>query len=205
MTPEIVRGQIEAALSDIGADVIKIGMLGNGAIATAVAEALETVTLPIVLDPVLVATSGDFLLDDEGLSVIKNRLIPRAALVTPNLPETRALTGILPQTGDDVRAAAEIFARMGAAHVLLKGGHGKDEIVRDILISGAQQFVFEAARQHTAHTHGTGCTMASAIACGLALGLPLRDAVGRAHAYVQRAIAAAPGLGGGHGPLGHHV
>jgi hydroxymethylpyrimidine/phosphomethylpyrimidine kinase len=203
MPPGIVRGQIEAALGDIGADVIKIGMLGSAAIAAAVADALRDVALPLVLDPVLASSSGARLLGEEGVAILKSRLLPRATLVTPNLPEAEALTGIRPKSDHSLRNCAQAFALMGVRQVLFKGGHGEGSVVRDVLILGDKQSVFEAPRQITAHTHGTGCTLSAAIASGLALGLTLPEAVARAHAFVQDAIRAAPGLGGAHGPLGH--
>ena len=205
MPPELVRAQIEAALKDIGADAIKIGMLGNGSIAAAVADALEGCDLPLVLDPVLVSTSGTRLLDDAGVEILKSRLLPRAALLTPNLPETQALVGILPSSDDDYRSAAECFDSAGCRHVLFKGGHGEGQTVRDVLADGGDGVLipFVAPRQDTRHTHGTGCTLATAIACGLAEGMALADAVARAQSFVQQAIRTAPGIGGGAGPLNH--
>jgi hydroxymethylpyrimidine/phosphomethylpyrimidine kinase len=203
MPPGIVRGQIEAALGDIGADVIKIGMLGSAAIAAAVADALRNIAMSLVLDPVLASSSGVRLLDDEGVAILKSRLLPRATLVTPNLPEAEALTGIRPKGDHSLRNCAQAFALMGARQVLFKGGHGDGSVVRDVLMLGDKQSIFEAPRQDTVHTHGTGCTLSTAIACGLALGLTLTDAVARAHGFVQDAIRAAPGLGAGQGPLGH--
>ena len=197
VAPEIVRGQIAAALNDIGADVIKIGMLGNGDIAAAVADALEGNDIPLVLDTVLLSSSGAPLLDEAGITVLKKRLIRRARLVTPNLPEAEALTGIMPDSEHRLRNAAMAFQMLGAENVLFKGGHGNGDVVRDVLWSGGEFMTFEAPRQHTRHTHGTGCTLATAIACGLAQRLPLKDAVARAHAYVQEAIRTAPGLGSG--------
>ena len=207
--PGIVSAQIAAALNDIGADVIKIGMLGNAAIAAAVADALETVSLPLVLDTVLLSTSGMSLLDDVGMEILKTRLIPRATLLTPNLPEVEALTGILPMSEHRLRNAAMVFKMLGSDAVLFKGGHAPSsdeksgDVVRDVLWFGGDFVTFEAPRQATPHTHGTGCTLATAIACGLAQGRGLCDAVARAHVYVQAAIRTAPGLGSGHGPLGH--
>lgn len=200
---DIVRAQIQAALNDIGADVLKIGMLGSGAIAAAVADALMGHDLPLVLDPVLLSSSGTALLDDQGIQILKTRLIPRATLITPNLPEAEALTGILPDTGHSLRNAAQAFTLLGARNILFKGGHGSGDTVRDVLVMGEKQTVFESPRQNSAHTHGTGCTLATAIACGLALGQTLPEAVARAHAYVQMAIRTAPQLGSGHGPLHH--
>ena len=203
VAPDIVAAQIAAALGDIGADVIKIGMLGNAAIAAGVADALEASDIPVVLDTVLLSSSGAALLDEAGLDILKHRLIRRAVLVTPNMPETEALTGILPQSEHRLRNAAMVFKMLGATAVLFKGGHGEGNTVRDVLWSGEEFVTFEAPRQATSHTHGTGCTLATAIACGLAQGRGLRDAVARAHVYVQAAIRTAPGLGQGNGPLGH--
>jgi hydroxymethylpyrimidine/phosphomethylpyrimidine kinase len=203
VSPDIVRAQIDAALNDIGADAIKIGMLGNAAIAAAVADALEGNDIPLVLDTVILSSSGAPLLDDAGIAILKTRLIPRAALVTPNFPECEALTGMLPDSDHRLRNAAMVFKLLGAGHVLFKGGHGEGDTLRDVLWSNEEFIPFDAPRQDTRHTHGTGCTLATAIACGLAQGHSLVDSVGRAHAYVQNAIKTAPGLGGGSGPLGH--
>jgi hydroxymethylpyrimidine/phosphomethylpyrimidine kinase len=200
---EIVAAQIAAALNDIGADAIKIGMLGNGEIAAAVADALTGSHIPLVLDTVLLSSSGTPLLDEAGLIVLKKRLMRRAVLVTPNWPETEVLTGIIPRSEHRLRNAAMVFKMLGAENVLFKGGHGDDNVVRDVLWSDGEFIPFEAPRQRTRHTHGTGCTLATAIACGLAQKLNLKDAVSRAQAYVQEAIRTAPGLGG-HGPLGHN-
>jgi hydroxymethylpyrimidine/phosphomethylpyrimidine kinase len=205
LPPEVVKAQIERALGDIGADAIKIGMLGNGEIATAVADALEGVSLPLVLDTVLLSSSGAALLDEAGIDVLKSRLMRRAALVTPNLPEAEALTGIYPKSEHRLRNAAMVFKVLGVNHVLFKGGHGEGAVLRDVLWSDGEFTPFEASRQETAHTHGTGCTLATAIACGLAQGMALKDAVARAHAYVQEAIRTAPALGQGNGPLNHSI
>jgi hydroxymethylpyrimidine/phosphomethylpyrimidine kinase len=203
MTPDIVRGQIEAALEDIGADAIKIGMLGNGAIAAAVADTLEGSTLPLVLDPVLLSSSGAALLDEAGVEILKARLLPRATLLTPNLPEVEALIGISAASDHGIRNASQAFTLLGCRQVLFKGGHGDGALVRDMLVEEGRQTVFEAPRQQTRHTHGTGCTLATAIACGLAQGMSLKDAVARGHGYVQEAIRTAAGLGTGQGPLHH--
>jgi len=199
----IVAAQIAAALEDIGADAIKIGMLGNGEIAAAVADALEATDIPLVLDTVLLSSSGAPLLDEAGITVLKKRLMRRAVLVTPNWPETEVLTGIAPKGEHRLRNAAMVFQMLGAENVLFKGGHGEGNTMRDVLWSGGEFIPFEAVRQQTRHTHGTGCTLATAIACGLAQKLSLKDAVSRAHTYVQEAIRTAPGLGAGHGPLNH--
>ena len=205
VSPQIVRDQIEAALNDIGADAIKIGMLGNGQIATAVADALEGSDIPLVLDTVLLSSSGVALLDEEGLHVLKKRLMRRAALVTPNLPEAEVLTGIYPKSEHRLRNAAMVFKMLGSNDVLFKGGHGEGDVLRDVLWSGGEFVELESPRQDTPHTHGTGCTMATAIACGLAQGMLLKDAVTRAHSYVQDAIRTAPRLGAGRGPLNHKL
>jgi hydroxymethylpyrimidine/phosphomethylpyrimidine kinase len=199
----VVAAQIRAALGDIGADVIKIGMLGNAEIAAGVADILETNDIPLVLDTVLLSSSGVPLLDEDGIFVLKKRLIRRSRLITPNLPEAEALTGIYPKSEHRLRNAAMVFKMLGSDAALFKGGHGEGGHVRDVLWAEGEFTPFEAPRQETAHTHGTGCTLATAIACGLAQKRTLLDAVGRAHSYVQQAIRAAPGLGQGHGPLGH--
>jgi hydroxymethylpyrimidine/phosphomethylpyrimidine kinase len=205
VAPDIVRDQIEAALNDIGADAIKIGMLGNGKIAAAVADALETSSIPLVLDTVILSSSGAPLLDQDGIAVLKNRLLRRAVLVTPNLPEAEALTGVYPISEHRLRNAAMVFKLLGVDHVLFKGGHGEGAVLRDVLWSGGEFLPFEAPRQETPHTHGTGCTLATAIACGLAQQMPLKEAVARAHDYVQGAIRTAPALGTGAGPLNHKL
>ena len=199
----VVAAQIRAALEDIGADVIKIGMLGTAEVAAVVADILETTDAPLVLDTVLLSSSGAPLLDEAGIAILKKRLIRRSRLVTPNLPEAEALTGIYPQSEHRLRNAAMVFKMLGSDRVLFKGGHGEGGEVRDVLWADGEFISFEAPRQETRHTHGTGCTLATAIACGLAQQRTLRDAVARAQAYVQQAIRTAPGLGAGHGPLNH--
>jgi hydroxymethylpyrimidine/phosphomethylpyrimidine kinase len=208
--PETVRAQIEACLTDIGADAVKTGMLGDAAMVETVADALKDIPaplVPLVVDPVMVAKGGARLLADAAVAAIRARLLPLATLVTPNLPECEALIGAAPATRDEARAAARKFHALGVRHVLFKGGHAAGPSVRDMLADGesGEVLVLEAPRIETAHTHGTGCTLASAIACGLARKQPLAEAVRRAHAYVQAAIRTAPGLGAGHGPLNHFV
>ncbi len=204
----IVRDQIAHCLGDIGADAIKIGMLGTADIVRTVAEILahEAKTMPLVLDPVMVAKGGAALLSDDAVEALKRHLMPFATVVTPNIPEALALTGIEPDSEQRARQAAEKLFALGAGAVLFKGGHGGGSVVRDMLVeSGGETFVLEANRQDTIHTHGTGCTLSSAIACELARGMPLRTAVATAHDYVQRAIRGAPGFGRGQGPLNHMV
>jgi hydroxymethylpyrimidine/phosphomethylpyrimidine kinase len=202
---DVVRAQIVACLSDIGADAIKTGMLGSAEMVAMVADTLaeHAAGIPLVVDPVMVAKGGSSLLDQEAVAVIKKRLLRLATLTTPNLPEAEALTGILPVNDHRLRNAAMVFKMLGAPAVLFKGGHGDGAVLRDVLWDGADFVTFTAARQDSRNTHGTGCTMATAIACGLAQGLNMVEATTRAHAYVQDAIRAAPDLGQGHGPLNH--
>ena len=202
---EFVAHQMRVVLEDIGADAIKIGMLGNGEIAAAVAEVLELSAyrdIPVILDPVLSSTSGHALLDEAGLETLKSRLIPRANLVTPNLAEAEILTGVAAHDLPTMRRAAEAILALGARSVLIKGGHLEGDALTDLLIGAKGEEVFRHPCIQTRHTHGTGCTLASAIAAGVARGLPLMRAVTEACDYVQAAIRAAPGLGQGNGPLG---
>ena len=199
--PEVVAAQIEACLTDIGTDAIKIGMLGSVGIVRAVARMLGKLArkIPVVLDPVMVSTSGSALLAKNAVGVLTRELFPLAALVTPNLPETRALVGL---RGGAEQAARRLIA-MGANAALIKGGHATKATVDDVLVWKGGVEIYAFPRIRTKHTHGTGCTLSTAIACGLAQGLSLPLAVGRAREYVQHAIETAPGLGKGHGPLNH--
>lgn len=202
MLPDIVHGQIRAALEDIGADAVKIGMLANAQIALAVADALQGVDVPLVLDPVLVSSSGARLLDHAGVEILKSHLLLCSNLVTPNLPESEMLVGVRPEDEATIVRAAQAFASLGVANVLFKGGHGLGATVRDVLVQiGRPPEIFESPRQDTRHTHGTGCVLSTAIACGLSQGRTMVDAVRQAHDFVQNAIRTAPGLGRGHGPL----
>lgn len=200
-----VRQQIQVVMEDLGADCIKIGMLATASIIDTVATALEEFApgVPLVLDPVMVAKGGHPLLETEAVAALKERLLPKAALVTPNLPEAGVLLGTELVTEADMQDAVESLRGLSAQAVLLKGGHLAGDRLLDLLITGASVTPFEGRRLDTAHTHGTGCTLASAIACGLAQGLALEAAVARARDYVRIAIETAPGLGQGHGPLNH--
>ncbi|HEY0647559.1 bifunctional hydroxymethylpyrimidine kinase/phosphomethylpyrimidine kinase [Phenylobacterium sp.] len=200
---DVVAAQARAVLSDIGADAIKTGMLGDAATVELVAGLLDEANVPAVIDPVMVAKGGASLLARAAVAAVRERLVPRAALLTPNAPEAEALTGIAVATTDDLRRAGEALLAAGARAVLMKGGHVPGDRVTDLLMTPAGETIFESERIDTRHTHGTGCTLASACAVGLAQGLPLTDAVARAWAYVQEAIVRAPGLGRGHGPLDH--
>jgi hydroxymethylpyrimidine/phosphomethylpyrimidine kinase len=199
--PDVVEAQARAVLDDIGADVIKIGMLGDAALVARVAGLIGAI--PAVIDPVMVAKGGARLLAEDAVDAVRRLLVPRAALLTPNAPEAEALTGLTVSDLEGLRRAGEALLAMGARAVLMKGGHVAGERVVDVLMTGAGETLFEAPRIDTRNTHGTGCTLASACATGLAQGLTLHDAVARAWAYVQEAIARAPGLGKGHGPLDH--
>jgi hydroxymethylpyrimidine/phosphomethylpyrimidine kinase len=201
--PAVIEAQARAVLDDIGADVIKTGMLGDAEAVEVVARLLDGAGLPAVIDPVMVAKGGARLLADEAVAPVRDLLVRRAALLTPNAPEAETLTGLTVETADDLRRAGEALLAMGAGAVLMKGGHFAGERVTDILMTPYGETVFEGERIETRHTHGTGCTLASACATGLAQGLSLTEAVARAWAYVQEALLRAPGFGRGHGPLDH--
>jgi hydroxymethylpyrimidine/phosphomethylpyrimidine kinase len=203
VSPKMVAAQIAACLKDIGADAVKIGMLGSAAIPRAVAAALKEAArdIPVVLDPVMISTSGKRLLAANGVETLKTKLLPLAALITPNLPETCALTGIRGTDRKSIETAGCKLMSAGAAAVLIKGGHATTETVDDVLVWKGGVEIYAFPRIATRHTHGTGCVLSTAIACGLAQGLSLPLAVGRAREFVQHAIETAPGLGRGHGPL----
>ena len=200
---EVIEAQVRAVLDDIGADVIKTGMLGDAATVDLVARLLEEFAIPAVIDPVMVAKGGASLLAVEAVAMVRDKLVPRAALLTPNAPEAEALTGLAVATTDDLRRAGKALLAMGAKAVLMKGGHVAGERVIDLLMTADGETIFEGERIAGRHTHGTGCTLASACATGIAQGLPLAAAVARAWDYVHEAILRAPGFGAGHGPLDH--
>jgi hydroxymethylpyrimidine/phosphomethylpyrimidine kinase len=203
LSPSIVAAQIEAVLSDIGADAIKIGMLATRGIAVAVAHALLAHPhIPVVLDPVMVAKGGARLLDDDTVAILRQDLIPLSTVVTANAPEAEALTGFRMSTPDDLARAASAIVRLGARAALVKGGHLAGGAAIDVLVDGTKTVRLEAPRHETRHTHGTGCTLAAAIAANLAMGADLETAARRAKQYVTWAITHAPGIGHGHGPLG---
>lgn len=199
--PPFIAHQIGLVLDDVGADCIKIGMLHRADVIDAVADSLDRHldTIPLVLDPVMVAKGGHSLLEADAIDRLRRRLLPKAMVVTPNLPEAEVLVG----AGAPDEMAVRLLA-LGPRAVLVKGGHGDGAVLTDVLVrADAPPECFESARIETAHTHGTGCTLASAIATGLAQRMELREAVIRARAYVRQAILTAPGFGGGHGPLNH--
>ena len=203
--PAFIAQQMRLVLEDIGADCIKTGMLHNATVIDTVVGVLDEAAngIPLVVDPVMYAKGGDSLLDPAARDTLIERLLPRATLITPNLREAEALSGFSIQKPDDLAAAARQILELGPAAVLVKGGHLPGDTVTDWLVwrEGAEAFV--APRLASRNTHGTGCTLASAIAAGLAQGMPLVAAVHRALAYVREAIRTAPGLGKGCGPLNH--
>jgi hydroxymethylpyrimidine/phosphomethylpyrimidine kinase len=186
---DMVVAQMRSVIDDLGVDAVKIGMIGSAETAHAVADVLEALDVPVVFDPVMIATSGSVLADDATIAAF-DRLMRRAAIVTPNLPELAALGG-------------ETAVRATGAAVLVKGGHAEGDIVEDRLVTDDCETIWTHPRIETRHTHGTGCTLASGVATGLAQGMGLSDACDRAIAFVGSALGKAPGLGGGHGPLGH--
>ena len=206
LPPGLVAAQIAAVLADIGADAIKTGMLADPEVVEAVCDALAAAPhAALVVDPVLRATAGRALLAEAALVVLKRRLLPMAALLTPNLPEAEVLAGMAIPDLPAMHHAAEVLLTLGVPAVLLKGGHLPGDTVVDLLATEDGVEAFAAPRLTSRHTHGTGCTLGSAIAAGLAQGASLRDAVLRARGFVRAAIVAAPGLGAGHGPLNHAV
>ena len=206
LPPDIVRAQIDAVADDLPPSAVKTGMLASARLVEVVADALEQHDLgPYVLDPVMVATSGHRLLDADAEAAVARRLVPLADLSTPNLAEASVLADLDIVNSDDMRAAADRIIERGARAVLMKGGHLRGDEVVDILHDGSEMREWRRPRLDTPHTHGTGCTLSAAVAAGLALGLPLPDAVDTAIDFVARAIADAPGLGGGRGPVSHLV
>ncbi len=203
MPPDLVRAQIKSVMSDIGADVIKIGMLGNEAIINVVAEEVDEADAFVILDPVMVATSGDKLLEDRAVKALKDKLIPLADLITPNVPEAELLTGLKIADVDDLTKAGDALLEMGVYAALMKGGHLEGKSVVDVLVSEEGANIMSGPRIHSRHTHGTGCTLASAVAANMAQDVPLDEAVLIAREFVFQAIKSAPGLGEGNGPLNH--
>ncbi|MGV6839506.1 MAG: bifunctional hydroxymethylpyrimidine kinase/phosphomethylpyrimidine kinase [Planktomarina sp.] len=204
---DVIAAQMDAVLSDISVDAVKIGMLATSSIIETVLKGLDGFDGPIVLDPVMIAKSGDALLADEAVQTLRNRLLPRVAVLTPNLPEAACLLEAdHAQSTDDMIAQGKALCAMGAKAVLMKGGHGHGDMCHDYLITPEGVVgEFTAKRLNTTNTHGTGCTLSSAIAAGLAKGLTLANATAQAHDYLQDAIAQADALniGGGHGPVHH--
>ena len=203
VAPAMVAAQIDAVASDFALDATKIGMLADATIVLVVADALDRHALRnVVLDPVMVSKSGARLLDRDAIDALVTALVPRVAIVTPNVPEAEALTGLEIRNVDDLRRAARRLVELGARAAFVKGGH-LDGPAIDVIWDGATLTELSAPRVNTRHTHGTGCTLSAALAARLALGDDLATAARAAKDYVTRAIAQAPGLGHGHGPLQH--
>ena len=200
-----LRQQMTVVLEDIGADVIKTGMLHNVGVIRTISDTIEDLGggPSLVIDPVMVAKGGHSLLQSSAVDALKNELIRMADVLTPNIPEAEVLTGIEITSVDDMRRAGEYLLKMGPKSVLIKGGHLTDDTLTDILLTGSAVTLYSSPRLKTVHTHGTGCTLASAVAAGIAQGLEVQIATERARRYVFEAIRTAPGLGAGHGPLNH--
>ena len=201
---DFIAQQIKLVLDDIGADVFKTGMLNKASVINVVADIIPAYqNIPLVLDPVMFAKGGAALLEQAALTILKSRLIPLAAIITPNIPEAEYLSGMTIKTTQDMRSAAKKILALGCKSILLKGGHLEGEIVTDLLLTADGETVFEQPRVGSKNTHGTGCTLASAIATGIAQKMTLIEAVKRARSYVFEAIKTAPDIGSGHGPLNH--
>jgi hydroxymethylpyrimidine/phosphomethylpyrimidine kinase len=206
LPPEIVAAQIDSVVDDIGVDALKTGMLGGAETVQAVSKAIVRHNLTrLVVDPVMVAKSGDLLLHDDAVEAVRMQLLPLALVATPNLPEAEVLTGLSIRNLGDMRTAARAIVAMGPRWVVIKGGHLEDADATDLLFDGAQFTELSAPRVATKNTHGTGCTFSAAIAAGLARGREVSDAIGTAKIYVTKAIEASLGVGAGHGPTNHLV
>jgi hydroxymethylpyrimidine/phosphomethylpyrimidine kinase len=204
LKPATVLSQIGAVITDFQVAALKTGMLANASIVEAVARAIRSAGLaPLVVDPVMIAKSGDRLLDERAVAALTGELLPLAALVTPNLPEAEALAGIAVRTLDDQREAARRIVDLGARAVVVKGGHAASHEIVDVFFDGQAFTEFRSERVPGTSTHGTGCTFSAAITAHLALGRGIQEAIPLAQAYVAKAIRNAPGLGHGHGPMGH--
>ncbi|MDB2415503.1 bifunctional hydroxymethylpyrimidine kinase/phosphomethylpyrimidine kinase [Rickettsiales bacterium] len=197
-----IAQQIDLILSDIGADIIKTGMLCNREIIETISYILEGYSqIPMVIDPVMISTSGSTLLDPKAIESLKELLIARALVVTPNIPEAEVLYGKEINSEDDVQAAAEYIKKLGAANVIIKGGHFGGGNVRDSLLSDDGFKFFTSKRIETNNTHGTGCSFASALSTFIAKGISIENSVQKAHDFVHNAILTAPDLGKGCGPI----
>lgn len=204
--PDVVSEQIRAVADDLRPQACKSGMLADGPIIRAVARALGASAIPrYVVDPVMVAASGDPLLETTAVHALREELLPLATLVTPNLDEASILVGRPVRTEDEMLSAAQALVEGGCAAVLVKGGHLAGDEVVDILLDGSGRREWRSKKLPIGNAHGTGCTLSAAIAAGLALDLPLVDAVDRALAYTREAMRTAPGLGAGSTPLNHRV
>ena len=203
MAPEFVKEQALAVLEDLPIAAIKTGMLANAEIITQVSQILQSYSVPLILDPVMVSTSGHRLLDMQAIEALKALLLPKAAIITPNIPEAEVLTGKKIKNATDMMQAGQEILKMGPKIVVMKGGHLNEEFLVDIIVTENSMAEYSYKKIPTKHTHGTGCTLASALATGVGQGMMLAENWRRAHAYVQEAIKAAPQIGQGNGPLGH--
>ena len=205
--PQMLREQIDAVVEDIGVDAVKIGMLHAPDIVQVVAEAIDKHQLAqVVLDPVMIATSGAMLIENEAVQALVQHLFHRVQLITPNLDEAGFLVGHTLKNEADMEAAADQLLHLGARAVLIKGGHLSGDTVADLFVSSnAQKWWLRSARIHSPNTHGTGCTLSSAIAAHLALGVPLQPAIEKSHAFIRQALQAGANVrtGSGSGPLNH--
>lgn len=199
LAPELVLEQIAAVLEDIPPAAAKTGALGSAVMVEAVARAAALWKFPLVVDPVMCSKHGAPLLPADAVEALRTKLLPHAALITPNIPEAASLTGT-----EDMRQAARLLHEWGARAVLIKGGHGEGCAI-DLLFDGARFLELPGRRIDTRHTHGTGCTLSAAITAGLAMGLDMRRAVARAKRFINEAISTNPGLGRGCGPVNHHA
>lgn len=202
---DFLQQQMRLVLADIGADAIKTGMLHSAEVIEAVVDVLENegAGIPVVVDPVMMAKGGAPLLEPDAMETLKRRMVPAATVLTPNAPEAEAITGLPVRRREDMDAAAQALLDLGAKAVFLKGGHLDGDDLTDLLATPDGAVAVTSKRIDTAHTHGTGCTLASAIAAGVAQGLSLEQACRRGQAYVHQAILGAPGYGQGHGPVDH--
>lgn len=210
LDPSLVVEQLAAVLEDIPPQAAKTGALGHSAMVRAVAEAAETFSFPLVVDPVMISKHGTPLLPEEAIATLRDELLPQAFLITPNLPEAVALSGVEIRNLDDAREAATRLIIQGATAVLIKGGHFSEgrlgaEEATDLLVTRGSAETYTAPRIDTRHTHGTGCTYSAAITAELAKGTALPEAVRRAKRFLAAAIATNPGLGHGCGPVNHHA
>ena len=201
---DLVQKQLNTVQQDIPPQAVQTGALGRASIIEVVAEWARDSKVPLVVDPVMISTHGTLLLEQDAIMVLKEQLLPHCFLLTPNLHEAAALTGLDVQEKDSMQEAARRIADFGVQNVLIKGGHLSNDAV-DLLLSGDEVHEFDAERIHSPHTHGTGCTYSAAITALLAKGSPLRDAVNEAKRFITEAIRTAPGLGKGHGPVNLHA
>lgn len=203
--PGLVTAQIQAVLEDIPPQAAKVGALGSREIVEAVAREAERFSFPLIVDPVMISKHGARLIDETATRALIEELIPRTFLLTPNLDEAAALTGLVVEDRDGMARAAQHLASFGAANVLVKGGHLSGDALDLLYLRGGEIHEFTAPRIETRHTHGSGCTYSAAITAELAKGTPLVEAVARAKVFITEAIRTAPGLGAGNGPLNHHA